>query len=146
MRSRQRGGLSSAGVLTMGLVLSAGGAIAQPQQAIVGSWTLVSFTVEGGEKAMEPLNKAAVLNNMALFGTYAFGNDERTMIFRIEGSSFPNWEGAEQLRGVSISGDALTLTNVTPSAGGGTARVVWRRSYSTRDTVVPQPPSSVPRP
>lgn len=46
-----------------------------------------------------------------------------------EGSTFPNWNGTDQKRLFTLSGDQLTLTNPTPSvAGAGTFRVVWKRT------------------
>ncbi|MBL8485451.1 MAG: lipocalin-like domain-containing protein, partial [Rhodocyclaceae bacterium] len=45
----------------------------------------------------------------------------------IDGSTFPNWDGDEQKRVVTVSGDELKIIN--PSAAvGGTAYSVWKRA------------------
>jgi hypothetical protein len=51
-------------------------------------------------------NKAAVLGGIALFGTYWVSN--KTIFFTVEGSTYPNWTGTEQVRTViSFTGDGL---------------------------------------
>ena len=52
---------------------------------------------------------------------------DRVVAVKIEGSTFPNWEGVEQKRVISIAGDTLILTNPTVSSGAGVAKVVWKR-------------------
>ena len=46
---------------------------------------------------------------------------------KIEGSTFPNFDGGTQIRTISFRGDEVTYINPTPSNGGGTAKVVYRR-------------------
>jgi hypothetical protein len=71
-------------------------------------------------------NKAIVGGSLAHFGTIAVNAANKTFTFRIETATFPNWNGAEQNRPFTISGDQLRYT--TPAAsGGGTATLVWRR-------------------
>jgi hypothetical protein len=36
----------------------------------------------------------------------------------IVGSSFPNWDGTDQVRKVSVTGDDMAYTNPTASTGG----------------------------
>jgi hypothetical protein len=50
---------------------------------------------------------------------------EGAIIFRVESSTFPNWDGQEQKRALTVSGDELKYT-LTASVGG-TATVVWKR-------------------
>jgi hypothetical protein len=66
--------------------------------------------------------------SIAYFGTYTYSEPDRVMTVKIEGSTFPNWEGVEQKRVIAISGDILTLTNPTVSSGAGVAKVTWRRA------------------
>ena len=75
-------------------------------------------------------NKAAVQGSISFFGTWSFSETDKSMSVKIAASNFPNWEGAEQNRAVSINGDTMTFSNPTPSAGGpgGVARIVWKRS------------------
>ena len=71
-------------------------------------------------------NSAAVLGSNAHFGRYVAHDD--TIIFLIEHASFPNWEGTEQKRAFTISGDELTYTVPTPTSGGtAIGEVKWKR-------------------
>ena len=60
-------------------------------------------------------NKATVQGSLAYCGTYAVSND--TLIMRIEASTYPNEEGAEQKRVFTLNGDQLTWRNPTVSTG-----------------------------
>jgi hypothetical protein len=66
---------------------------------------------------------------MTYFGTYTVREPERIIDIHIEASSFPNWNGTDQIRGFSIDGDKLTLT---VDALGGHAEVKWRRAGGDR--------------
>ena len=72
-------------------------------------------------------NKAAVQSNIAHFGTYSVNESDKTITFHIDTSTFPNWNGTEQKRPVTVTGDELKWA--TPaSTGAGTAEVVLRRA------------------
>jgi hypothetical protein len=74
-------------------------------------------------------NQAIVQGSIAYFGKYSVTSEkDKTMALSIEGSTFPNWDGEVQKRIISITGDELTITNPTPSIGGGTNYVVWKRT------------------
>jgi hypothetical protein len=69
-------------------------------------------------------NKAAVLGGIALYGTYWVST--KTIFFKVEGSTYPNWTGTEQARTViSFTGDDLKWS--LPASIGGTAEVAWKR-------------------
>ena len=69
-------------------------------------------------------NKAAVLGGIALFGTYWVSS--KTIFFTVEGSTYPNWTGTEQVRTViSFTGDELKWS-LTASIGG-TTEIGWKR-------------------
>jgi hypothetical protein len=71
-------------------------------------------------------NKAVVGGTLAHFGAYSLDEASKTLTFRIEASSFPNWEGTVQKREITLNGDDLKW--ITPQAsGGGTAELYWRR-------------------
>jgi hypothetical protein len=71
-------------------------------------------------------NKATVQGFIGYFGTYSVNGTE--LLFHIEGSSFPNWNGADQKRiNVSEHGDELKWTQPFPSAGGPPVAVAWKR-------------------
>jgi len=61
------------------------------------------------------------------FGTYSVDEASKTINFKIEKSSFPNWDGTEQKRPFSLTGDELKYT-IAQASGGGTAQVVWKRA------------------
>jgi hypothetical protein len=71
-------------------------------------------------------NKATADGTMTYFGIYSVSEAERSIAIHIEGSSFPNWNGADQKRIVAITGDQLTLTARPPS--GENVDVVWKRA------------------
>jgi hypothetical protein len=73
--------------------------------------------------------RAAVQGSNAHFGTYAIDQAVRTITFRIEHASFPNWEGTAQERSFSLVGDRLKYTVPAPTTGGGAVgEVEWRRA------------------
>jgi polyisoprenoid-binding protein YceI len=72
-------------------------------------------------------NKAVVASTLSHFGTYSVDGAAKTLVFKIEASSFPNWDGTSQSRAFTLTGDELKY--ITPAAsGGGTATLVWRRA------------------
>jgi hypothetical protein len=74
-------------------------------------------------------NSAAVLGSNAHFGRYLVNAADGAVVFRIEHASFPNWDGTEQKRAFTISGDELTYTVPTPTSGGtAVGEVKWKRA------------------
>jgi hypothetical protein len=73
-------------------------------------------------------NKAVVHGGIATFGRYTVNEADHTLILNIERSSYPNWNGAEQKRPITIAGDELKYVVPEASAGGGRAEVVLRRA------------------
>jgi hypothetical protein len=72
-------------------------------------------------------NKAVVQGSLAYFGSYSTDDADRSLIFHIEASSFPNWVGTTQKRSITtLSEDDLVLINGTASMGG-VAEVQWKR-------------------
>jgi lipocalin-like protein len=71
-------------------------------------------------------NKATADGTQTYFGTYSVEESDRRLAIHIEGSSFPNWNGADQKRYVVIAGDQLTLTVHPPS--GENVDVIWKRA------------------
>ena len=71
-------------------------------------------------------NKAAVQGANPHWGTYSVNESDRTIDFKIEHAFFPNWEGTEQKRPFTLTGDQLRYT--ATASTGGTAELVWRRA------------------
>lgn len=72
-------------------------------------------------------NKAIVGGSITHFGTLSVNAADKTIIFKIETATFPNWDGTEQKRAFTITGDELKYSIPTQSAGG-TGTVVWKRA------------------
>ena len=64
--------------------------------------------------------------SIAHFGTYRVDETGKFLVFRIESSTFPNWNGAEQRRPFALSGDELTYTS--PGSTGVATQVVVHRA------------------
>jgi hypothetical protein len=73
-------------------------------------------------------NKAVVQGSLAYFGTYSVDEAAKAVTVHIEGCSFPNWNGIDQKRSFSISGDELKWATPTTSLGSGTALDVFNRA------------------
>ena len=150
--------------MTCGLALPREYASAEETKDLVGTWSLVSSTVEqngqkrdaqgpnpkgllildsGGHYAVltfrqdQPKfasnnrleataeeSKALLSGTLGHYGTYAVADN--VLVFHIERSMFPNWDGIEQKRPFTLKGDELVYT--TPgSTGAGPTQLVWRR-------------------
>ena len=65
-------------------------------------------------------NEAAVHGAIAYFGTYTVSEGDHTLNFHIDRCTFPNWDGTNQKRSVTITGDEMKYTNAAASGGGNT--------------------------
>jgi hypothetical protein len=72
-------------------------------------------------------NKAIVQGSVTHFGTLSVNAADKIIAFKIETATFPNWDGTEQQRPFTLTGDELTYT-VPAQSGGGTGTVVWKRA------------------
>jgi hypothetical protein len=70
--------------------------------------------------------KTTVQGTHAYFGTYSVIEAEKTLVFHNEGNTFPNQEGVDTKRLISISGDEFRWTTPNPSVGG-RSEAVWKR-------------------
>ena len=86
------------------------------------------FAANNRLKGTPDENKAAVQGAIAHFGTYAVNDADKTLTLRIEGSSFPNWDGTQQKRLITslTAGDEVTWTNPTPSSGAVRSELAWK--------------------
>jgi hypothetical protein len=70
--------------------------------------------------------EAATLGMSSHFGRYAVDAAAGTITFKIEAASFPNWNGTEQKRPFTLSGDELEWR--VPATPSGTIPIsAWRR-------------------
>jgi len=83
------------------------------------------FAANNREQGTPDENKATVAGSLGYSGTYSVS--DKTLIFKIEASTYPNAVGDEQKRSFTLTGDELKYT-VAAASGGGTATVVWKRA------------------
>jgi hypothetical protein len=72
-------------------------------------------------------NKAIVQGSLAYYVTYAIDEATHVIAVKIEGSTFPNFDGDTQVRALSFDGDEVTYINPKPSSGGGIAKNIYKR-------------------
>ena len=77
-------------------------------------------------KASAQEYRSAVMGASTHYGTIAVEPGRHQLVFRIEGASFPNWEGQEQRRAFELHGDTLSY-RVPPRPDGNVPVSVWRR-------------------
>lgn len=70
--------------------------------------------------------KSAVMGSSTHYGTVTIDKNAGLLVFSIEGSSFPNWEGNVQRRQYTLQGSELRY-RVPPRADGSIPVSVWRR-------------------
>lgn len=83
------------------------------------------FASKRRDQGTDEENKATVQGSLGYYGTYAVSDN--TLIFRIEASTYPNDEGAEQKRSFTLTDDELLWSNQTSSVGGSAVAVLRRR-------------------
>lgn len=79
----------------------------------------VKFASNNRVKGTPEEYKQAYEGIVSIFGTYKIANEQDgTINLHVVGSSFPNWDGTDQVRKVSISGEEMLYTNPTGAIGG----------------------------
>lgn len=63
----------------------------------------------------------------AAYGRYTVDEAAGTVTFHVEASTFPNWEGDDQVRAFTVEGDIWAYVNPVPAIGPGNVHVVWKR-------------------
>jgi lipocalin-like protein len=69
---------------------------------------------------------SAALGSSTHYGTVVVDADQHVLTFKIEGSSFPNWEGASQKREYTLKDGVLTY-KVPPRPDGTIPISVWQK-------------------
>jgi len=85
---------------------------------------LPKFAGNNREKGTPEEMRAVVAGSITHMGTISVQGD--AMLFNIEHSTFPNWNGTTQKREFTVKGDILTV-RVPAASGGGSGEVVWGR-------------------
>src|SRR4029079_8890209 len=96
------------------------------------SWVYVrpdipKFASNNRQTGTDAENKAVAQGSLAYFGTYTIDEQNNSIVMRIEYSSFPNFNGAEQRRSIKFDGEQLIIINQA-AASGGTAYATWKRA------------------
>lgn len=86
----------------------------------------VKFASANKQSATPTEYESAVLGSSTHYGKLVADFASSTLTFKIEGASFPNWEGQDQVRKFKLEGDELSYT-VPPRPDGNTPVSVWRR-------------------
>jgi hypothetical protein len=91
--------------------------------------SLPKFAAKDRTKGTPEENKAIVEGSFAYFGTYTVNEADHSFTVHVEGSTFPNFDGADQKRTVSLTGDELRYTNPVATVGQGVVvEAVWKRA------------------
>jgi hypothetical protein len=89
---------------------------------------LPKFTSSNRNTGTSDENKAIVQGSLAFYGTYTVNSKDGTVTFHIERSTFPNWNGTDQQRAITLL-SAKELKWHNPAATiGGTTETVWTRN------------------
>jgi hypothetical protein len=85
------------------------------------------FASNQRDKGTPEENQAVVQGCNPHWGKYTVDEKDRVINFQIEHALFPNWEGIQQKRPFTITGDELKYA--VPAANtGGVSEVVWKRA------------------
>jgi hypothetical protein len=73
----------------------------------------------GNRQTLSPDEAVVIMRqSYAIFGTYTVSEPSKTYTVHIEGSTFPNEVGHDQVRKVTFAGDEMTFINPSPASGG----------------------------
>lgn len=70
--------------------------------------------------------KAVAQGLIVFFGTYVIDDAGKTLTFKVQNSSFANFNGTERKFAVTLAGDELMVSNPA-GASGGSANLTWKR-------------------
>ena len=77
---------------------------------------LPKFASNNRDKGTPTRTRPSWRGMIAHFGTYSVNEADKSLNFRIESSSFPNWSGTQQKRPITaLTDDVLTYTTPNPS-------------------------------
>lgn len=90
--------------------------------------TLAKFAAGARTKGTADENRMVVEGSLAHAGRYSIEEGGRYIVFHIEMSTYPNWDGRAEKRPLRVAdGERVTYTVPNPSAGGAPVNVSWRR-------------------
>jgi len=81
------------------------------------------------QKATAEEARAIVAGSIAYYGTYIVDEAERSVVLRVEASTFPNQLGRDLPRLiVSVTANEMTYANPVATTGGGPIQLSWKRA------------------
>ena len=91
--------------------------------------SLPKFAANDRTKGSPEENKAVVGGSFAYFGTYTVNEADHSFTVHVDGSTFPNFDGADQKRTFTLAGEELRYTNPVSTIGQGViVEAVWKRA------------------
>lgn len=105
------------------LVLNANGRFAQIQMRS----DRPNFVSNNRTQGTPEEYKATAVGALTYYGTFSINEAERVLNFKIEASSFPNFNGTANRRAFTLTGDELVTTNPASASGGSAISLTWRR-------------------
>lgn len=86
--------------------------------------------VSSGRGKVEGNPRMPVGQAIAYFGTYTTNDADKSVTWRIERSTFPNFEGIERKATMTISGDSLSQVSapIPSPAGNFVPNIEWKRA------------------
>ena len=73
-----------------------------------------SFQMIGGDRAKTADPRTPIGPLVAYFGTYSTSDADKTLTYHIERSTWPNFEGQDQTRLVTVKGDQMSYKSQAP--------------------------------
>ena len=70
--------------------------------------------------------KAVAQGVLSAYGTYSLDDSGKTLTQHVQSSSFPNFNGANRIWAIALTGDDLTIGSQVAAAGG-TNELKWKR-------------------
>jgi len=68
-----------------------------------------------------------VSKSIAMIGTYSLNPAYKTLAFKVDSATFPNWNGAERKRLLSSGAKDERKCVTRTASSGGVATVIWKR-------------------
>jgi hypothetical protein len=88
---------------------------------------LPKFAANSRDKGTPEENQAVLRGSIAYFGSFSVSTTEPALLFHLDAATYPNWDGTDQKRPYTLTGDELRWVNRAPSGGSGTGTLVWKR-------------------
>lgn len=87
----------------------------------------MKFAANNKNKGTDEENRKAIEGTVTVFGTYKVANEQDgTIHLHVIGSNYPNWDGTNQVRKVSVKGDEMLYTNPAGAIGGNVVQKLRR--------------------